>query len=75
MKRTKVLAYTVVYESAEGGGYYAHIPALDITTEGQTQKEAKQMARDAIEGYIEAARELGKRVPKDVKVERVEVPA
>jgi predicted RNase H-like HicB family nuclease len=71
----KVHSYTVVYEPADGGGYYAHIPALNITTEGQTLREAKQMARDAIEGYIEAARELKKRLPKDVTVEQVAVTA
>ena len=71
----KVRSYTVVYEPAEGGGYYAHVPALNITTEGETLREAKQMARDAIEGYIEAAREIGKRLPRDVTVEQVEVTA
>lgn len=71
----KVRSYTVVYEPADGGGYYAHIPALNITTEGQTLREAKQMAKDAIEGYIEAAKELKKRLPKDVTVEQVAVTA
>ena len=71
----KVRSYTVVYEPAEGGGFYAHVPALSITTEGETLREAKEMARDAIEGFIEAARELGKRLPKDVTVEQVQVTA
>ena len=39
-----VRTFTVVYEKAEGGGYYAHMPALDLTTEGRTLKEAKAMA-------------------------------
>lgn len=68
-------AFTVLYEPAEGGGYYAHIPALDLTTEGKTLKEAKAMARDAIGGYLEAAKILGKRIPADVKVDRIEVLA
>lgn len=68
-------SFTVVYESAEGGGYYAHIPALDLTTEGRTLKEAKAMARDAIAGYLEAAKLLGKRIPRDVKVEQIEIKA
>jgi predicted RNase H-like HicB family nuclease len=46
-----VRSFTVVYEKAEGGGYYARVPALDLTTEGRTLKEAKAMARDAIGGY------------------------
>lgn len=71
----KSRSYTVVYEPAQGGGYYAHIPALGITTEGRTSAEARIMARDAIEGFIEAARELKQKLPKDVKVTRVRVSA
>lgn len=67
--------YTVVYETASEGGFYAHVPALGITTEGETLEEATEMARDAIEGYIEAAREIGKSLPQDVTVERMEVTA
>lgn len=52
--------YTVVYEPAEGGGYYGHVPALGLTTEGETREKAQEMARDAIESYLEAAKELGK---------------
>lgn len=70
-----VRSLTVIYEQAEGGGYYAHVPALGITTEGRTLREAKTMARDAIGGYLEAAKLLGKRVPRDVKTEHVEIPA
>jgi hypothetical protein len=33
------------------------------------------MARDAIAGYLEAAKLLGKQIPADVKVERIEVSA
>jgi predicted RNase H-like HicB family nuclease len=60
-------SFTVVYEVAEGGGYYAHVPALDLTTEGRTLRETKSMARDAIRGYLEAAKLLGKPVPAEVK--------
>jgi antitoxin HicB len=71
----KSRSFTVLYEPAEGGGYYAHVPALDLTTEGRTLKEAKAMARDAIEGYLEAAKLLGKPVPADVAIERIEIRA
>jgi predicted RNase H-like HicB family nuclease len=46
---------------------------LDLTTEGQTLAEAKEMARDAVQGYLEAACLLGKPIPADVTVERIEV--
>jgi len=65
--------YTVIYEPAECGGYYARVPALNLTTEGRTLKEAKAMARDAIKGYLEAAKLLGKPVPADVAVEKIEI--
>jgi predicted RNase H-like HicB family nuclease len=65
----------VVYEPAEEGGYYAHVPALQLTTEGETLDEAKEMARDAIEGYLEAAQQLGKPVPADVTFEQIDVSA
>ncbi len=68
-------SYTVVYEAAENGGYYAHVPALDLTTEGETLAQAKAMARDAIAGYLEAAKMLGKPIPRDVKVDQIEVQA
>jgi predicted RNase H-like HicB family nuclease len=76
-KRTaRVHRYTVFYlPDKEAGGYTAHIPALDIVTEGETLQEAKDMAKDAIEGWIEAALELGKPIPKDVTTDQVEVSA
>ena len=67
--------YTVIYEAAEEGGYYAHIPALDITTEGETLDEAKEMARDAIENTLACLREQNLPLPVEAGSEQVEVPA
>ena len=69
-------SYTVYFvPDEEAGAYTAHVPALGIVTEGETLADAKLMARDVIEGWIEAARELGKPIPADVATERVEVSA
>ncbi len=57
----------------EAGGYTAHIPALGIVTEGEDLAEAREMARDAIEGRLAALQELRLPVPRDVKPEYVEV--
>ena len=65
--------YTVIYERAEDGGYYAHIPALDVTTEGDTLKEAKAMARNAIENTLACLQELKLPFPKEVATEKVGV--
>lgn len=68
-------SYTVIYEPAEQGGYYAHIPALDITTEGETLEEAKGMARDAIENTLACLKELNLPIPEEVGSDHVEVSA
>ena len=66
--------YTIYFVPDEiAGGYTAHIPALGIVTEGETLREATAMAKDAIEGWIEAAEELGKPIPEDVASAQVEV--
>jgi antitoxin HicB len=65
--------YTVIYEAAEEGGFYAHIPALDITTEGETLAEAKEMARDAIENTLACLREQNRPIPEEASSELVEV--
>lgn len=70
MKRHK---YTVIYEPAEDGGFYAHIPTLDITTEGETLDEAKEMARDAIENTLACLVEQNLPVPREAGSEQVEV--
>ncbi len=70
--------YTVLYQPVppdEGRGYYAHIPALGITTDAETLEEAKEMAQDAIEGYIETAKLIGKPIPEEGIIEQVEVGA
>ena len=74
--KSKFRTYTVYFvPDEEAGGYTAHIPALGIVTEGETLDEARVMARDAIEGWIEAAHELDKRIPEDVTTDHVEVSA
>ena len=67
--------YTVIYEPIEDGGFYAHIPALDVTTEGETLAEAKEMARDAIENVLAGRRELNLPMPEEAGCETIEVGA
>ena len=63
--------YTVIYELAEDGEYYAHVPALDLTTEGETLEEAKEMARDAIENTLACLKELNMPFPEEVGSEEI----
>jgi len=66
--------YTVYFlRDQEAGGYTAHIPALGIVTDGETLREARMMARDAIEGRLAVLKELGEPIPKDINPELLEV--
>jgi predicted RNase H-like HicB family nuclease len=67
--------YTVIYEKADEGGFYAHIPALDITTEGESLEEAQQMARDAIANTLACLRQLNLPFPEEVRSEKIGVEA
>jgi antitoxin HicB len=50
-------SYTVLFESAEEGGFVVTCPALPgLVTEGDTLEEARAMAQDAIVAYLESLR-------------------
>jgi predicted RNase H-like HicB family nuclease len=62
-------SYTVLYEPAEEGGYVVTVPALPgLVTEGDTLEEAREMAKDAIKGYIESLVQDGQPIPGDIKL-------
>lgn len=58
--------YTVIFEPAEEGGYVVHIPALPgLVTEGDTLKEAKKMAKDAIKCHLLSLLHRNQPIPDD----------
>ncbi len=60
--QTEEYTYTAVFEPAVEGGYVVTFPALrGCITQGDTLAEARAMATDALTGYLEALRELGRR--------------
>ena len=60
----EIREYTVLFEPAEEGGYVVTCPALPgIITEGDTLEEAREMAREAIEGYLESLEKDGLPIP------------
>lgn len=62
----RTLNYRIRLEKEEEGGYTVIVPALPgCVTFGETVEEAIAMAREAIEGYIETLKDLGKEVPTD----------
>lgn len=74
-----MLRYTVVIEPTQEpehpGWYYAHMPALDLTTHGEGVEGALAAARDLISGCVAEWRDAGKTVPVEdaAFVARVEV--
>ena len=63
---TQHRTYTVVLEPMGEGGFLVRVPALpEIVTAGDTEAEALDMARDAIELVIESRRERGEVIPDD----------
>jgi antitoxin HicB len=65
--------YDVLLVPEAEGGYSVFVPDLpSVATQGETVEEALDMARDAIEGYLEVMREEGRPVPT-VRRERVAV--
>lgn len=71
MKQTtfKEYNYTVLFEPSEEGGYVATCPALPgLVTQGDTLREAKKMAREAILGYLESLRKDDLPIPKDILI-------
>ena len=53
-QKEKIYEYEVVFEP-NGGGYTVTVPKLPgLVTEGDTLKEARSMAKDAIRCYLES---------------------
>jgi predicted RNase H-like HicB family nuclease len=63
----KVSSYTVRVHRAKEGGYWAEVPALPgCFTQGETLDGVKEMAKEAIEGYLGALRKQGaKKLPEN----------
>lgn len=64
--RQKTYSYTTLFEPAEEGGYMVRCPALPgLVTQGDTLKEAREMARDAIRCYLESMQKDDLPIPSD----------
>lgn len=61
---TTVYTYTAEFEPAEEGGYVVTVPALPgVVTQGETLEEARAMAADAIQGFLESLQKDGLPIP------------
>jgi len=58
--------YTVIFEPLKDGGYNVVFPAIpEICTFGETIKEAKSMAEDALKCYLESVLKENGAIPED----------
>ncbi|MBZ5514007.1 MAG: type II toxin-antitoxin system HicB family antitoxin [Acidobacteriia bacterium] len=58
--------FNIVLRPEPEGGFTALVPALPgCVTYGRTLAEAKEMARDAIAGYIQSLQKHGEPIPSD----------
>ncbi len=58
--------YRILLRKEDGNVYTVIVPALPgCITYGETIEEAIEMAKEAIEGYIEVLKEEGEPVPDD----------
>lgn len=63
-RQETIYSYTVLFEPAEEGGYVVHVPSLPgCVTQGETFEEARAMAEDVIQLYIETLKDSGDDVP------------
>jgi antitoxin HicB len=68
--------FEVVLQPEEEGGFSVSVPALPgCHTQGDTREEALDMARDAIEGYLEVLAAEGRPLPRPALIERITVAA
>ena len=58
--------FNVVFRQEPEGGFTVLVPALPgCVSYGKTLQEAKQMAQDAIAGYIASLQKHGESIPSD----------
>ena len=69
-KREIVQTFEAVFEADEDGGVHVHVPALKgCHSWGTTRAEAREHIKEAIELWLESAKELGIPIPDRETVE------
>ncbi len=69
------MKFNVILEKAEEGGYNVSVPALDgCFTQGETEEEAIQNAREAIICYLEGLEKLNQiKSSPEVEIKELEI--
>lgn len=64
--RNKALNFSAIFKKESEGGYTVIIPSLPgCVTYGETLEEAKSMAADAIQLYLESIEKNGDETPQE----------
>ncbi len=65
-----MLKYPAKFEPAEEGGFIVEFPDLEgCLTEGDTLEEAKEMAQDALTGWLDVMYEMNGNIPSPSQIE------
>jgi len=68
--------FDVLIQPEPEGGFSVSVPALPgCHTQGETREEALEMARDAIEGYLDVLKSEGRALPEPSQIERITIAA
>lgn len=63
---TKILHYNLIFKPEPEGGFTVIVPSLPgCVTFGKNLKEARLMAQDAIQGYLQSLKKHGETIPSD----------
>lgn len=64
MKQSSTIQFNIIFRPEPKGGFTVIVPALPgCVTYGKTLKEAKEMAMDAVSGYLHSLKKHGDPVP------------
>ena len=76
LKGEEIMKFLVVLEKAEEGGFNVSIPALDgCFTQGETEDEAVENAREAILCYLEGLEKVNQiKTKPGLTIREVELP-
>ena len=69
-RRIEIVRYSLIIEPVRDpdfppGYYYAHVPALDLTTHGEGIEGARAAAADLIRLWVDEKRARGETVPRE----------
>lgn len=68
MIKKKLLKYTVIYSAEPEGGFTVTVPSLPgCVTYGKNLEEAKKMAKEAVELYLESLKAHKEDIPSENK--------